>query len=823
MSFIRETLSREDIKKFNYGSENKEPIKDEHLQKVVKDIEEKENRKLTTTEVSAVESMLSEHASYASSRPFLKKLPTKGANHIKTIGDEAAAAVMGVNSQGKTIVAAYSSESHNSPSFVCAHPGAATGTGGCERDQIALTGNLPAFVLEARRQSDPLNNSSFDPIRQHLMETTMGIGDYANAMGIPHGDGSIKFNSQFAGNNLVNVMAVSHCDKERLLINHVPQADNLSDYVAIYVGKGSDKTGVGGTKFASDAIDMTNTELNEKAVQDPDPHLQEVVTRGIEKVVDLAIEENWMDKFSLKDMGAAGLLCSTVEQLRDGVGVIINGDIVPANEDLTPTEMLETETQERFMFYVHKDYADKVVDVFNVELGLPNVNVGACAKIIGECNDSGRYTFVKGGKIEVDLDQSVFLDPPIIERERKTPNRTFNVITNDIIDLNLSIDKVLGSNNFKSDEKIYSHYDAHIQTTNIVNRGEGSAMLRVVPGLENRIGISASFDSNTRYGLLDAKFQAEDSFLRGAYNMASQGCSVVGVTNNANYGRTDHPEEFEEFVLGQEGVGNICKNWYLEDDYLKEICKDSEVVEKFKEDSRRHITVNSGNCSLNKANKQTGAAIPPTSMLGLIGWTNSPENHTKWDLSEGTVYLIGDRQDSFGATDYADNVHGKDNIGGELFEVDYIKSQKEVTALIKVVRSGLTNSTNNIEEGGLCNAIAEMVANTNKNVVVNIDLESKMAEIPLSDKGKLFSESYGTLVVVTPENENHFLKIMKSYKVKAHSIGKVVETERDIGQLSFTHKTGQIKYSQTEIKKLYNSKLENHLNEREIFPERLLI
>lgn len=81
-------------------------------------------RKLTPTELSAAESMASEHASYGSTRFHLQTLlPVRGANHPTSVGDEAASSVIHIDPVRGPIVLAVSSESHNSPSYVCAHPG----------------------------------------------------------------------------------------------------------------------------------------------------------------------------------------------------------------------------------------------------------------------------------------------------------------------------------------------------------------------------------------------------------------------------------------------------------------------------------------------------------------------------------------------------------------------------------------------------------------------------------------------------------------------------------------------------------------------------
>ena len=182
-------------------------------------------RKPTKTEASATESMESEHASYGSSRFYLQTiLPTRGPNHVASIGDEAASAMLFFDPETQqSIDISYSSESHNGPSYVCPHAGAATGVGGNKRDNGAENALKPDIVCEARRQCHPLHNPHNDPVQQHTDETTRGIADYANAMGIPHGDGSIKYHTNFSGNNLVNVMACTVVPRKRHLKNKVPQ------------------------------------------------------------------------------------------------------------------------------------------------------------------------------------------------------------------------------------------------------------------------------------------------------------------------------------------------------------------------------------------------------------------------------------------------------------------------------------------------------------------------------------------------------------------------------------------------------------------------
>src|SRR3989338_1928776 len=448
------------------------------------------HRKLTKTEKAAADTMGSEHASYGSSRFYLKTiLPLSGPNHFAAIGDEAASATFYVNTANVTITLNYSSESHNWPSYVCAHPGAATGTGGNQRDNAAETASKVDVVFEARRQGHPDFNEKGDPISQHTDETTRGIADYANAMGIPHGDGSIKYHPGFTGNNIVNVMAFSIAEKKRLRSNKVPTIGKPEDYVAIYVGKASDNTGLGGVIGASQAIDMTMSDLNEKAVQDPDPHIQEAELRGLEMLFDIAIKEGWDDEISMKDMGGAGLICSTLEQLHKNIGMVVNGDRVPQNKQWNSETLLDAETQERFMIIVHKDHAPTALDVFNNQIGLPYINKGACAQIVGRCNDTGRYTFVRNGVIDLDLPQEDLKAGPLLANPIREPKRHVQEIPGHV-SLDSAIENILGSINFKSDAYIHDHYDKHVRSTNIVTRGEGTATLRTHPLLQGKVGYS---------------------------------------------------------------------------------------------------------------------------------------------------------------------------------------------------------------------------------------------------------------------------------------------------------------------------------------------
>ena len=100
-------------------------------------------------ELGMLGAMWSEHCSYKTSRPLLRRLPTTGAGVLQGPGENAGAVDVG---DGWAVV--FKVESHNHPSAIEPFQGAATGVGGILRDVIAM-GARPVALLDAIRFGDP--------------------------------------------------------------------------------------------------------------------------------------------------------------------------------------------------------------------------------------------------------------------------------------------------------------------------------------------------------------------------------------------------------------------------------------------------------------------------------------------------------------------------------------------------------------------------------------------------------------------------------------------------------------------------------------------
>src|SRR5690554_964723 len=97
------------------------------------------------TETGLFSVMWSEHCSYKSSKPVLRKFPTEGPQVLQGPGEGA-----GIVDIGDEQAVVFKLESHNYPSAIEPYQGAATGVGGILRDVFSM-GARPIASLNSLR------------------------------------------------------------------------------------------------------------------------------------------------------------------------------------------------------------------------------------------------------------------------------------------------------------------------------------------------------------------------------------------------------------------------------------------------------------------------------------------------------------------------------------------------------------------------------------------------------------------------------------------------------------------------------------------------
>ncbi len=248
--------------------------------------------------------MWSEHCSYKSSRIHLGRLPTEGPGVLVGPGENA-----GVVDAGDGIAVAIRIESHNHPSAIEPHQGAATGVGGILRD-IFTMGARPLALM------DPLFFGPLDDARQRwLFEGVVsGISSYGNAVGVPTVGGELTFDPTYEQNPLVNVLCMGALPVERLVLGAASGPGNL----VVLLGASTGRDGIGGVSVLAsagfegsgdaEAVDQSKR----PSVQVGDPYEEKRLIEACLELLDAGLV------VGIQDLGGAGLACATSETAARG-------------------------------------------------------------------------------------------------------------------------------------------------------------------------------------------------------------------------------------------------------------------------------------------------------------------------------------------------------------------------------------------------------------------------------------------------------------------------------------------------------------------------
>jgi phosphoribosylformylglycinamidine synthase len=223
------------------------------------------------TELGIYSVMWSEHCSYKSSRVHLKRLPTKSDRVVQGPGENA-----GIIDVGDGWACAFKIESHNHPSYIEPHQGAATGVGGILRD-IFTMGARPLAVMDSLRFGPVLAEPGVEQELVHKNHSIVegvvdGIASYGNCFGVPNLGGETKFEPCYSGNPLVNAFALGLVRKDEIFYGKASGTGNP----VIYVGAKTGRDGIHGATMASEEF-KEGSEQKRPNVQVGDPFMEKLL------------------------------------------------------------------------------------------------------------------------------------------------------------------------------------------------------------------------------------------------------------------------------------------------------------------------------------------------------------------------------------------------------------------------------------------------------------------------------------------------------------------------------------------------------------------
>ena len=697
----------------------------------------------------------SEHCSYKSSRNHLKKMVTDGPNVILGAKEDAGIVAVATDREGVRYGIVMSHESHNHPSQIVPFEGAATGVGGNVRDVCCMGAEVIALGDGLR-----FGDISRQKTRWIQEGVVAGIAGYGNPIGVPNLGGDVYFDSAYNDNCLVTVVTLGVVNEKDVIHSYAPK--NAEDHVFILVGKPTDNSGFGGASFASTDLNEEQQEKNKGAVQEPNAFLKRHLLKTNYALFKILKEKNLIDKVGFKDLGAGGVACASVELAEAaGYGAEIYLERVPVSmNNLHPSVVLCSETQERFMWVVPPGLADLILTHYNQTFALPEISAGAQAKIVGKIRTDGMYVVTHHGEEIVharaeDVTRGILYDRPYHAVSRNLSEPQLPLPT----DYNVVLMQLLAHENIASRAPLFEKYDKQVQGRTILEAGEADAgVLQPFNSDEypleiRQTGVAMSLDQCPRYNKIDAYWGAVNAVAEAARNVAAVGTLPQAITDCLCFGNPEKPEQMWDFTESVRGIIDACKAIGL------------------KEYPEASLPIIAGNVSLYNESK-TGA-IPASPMISCVG--NMPDVSRviakNFLRTDSALVLIGERKDECGGSVYYD-LNGV--LGANVPKPDLIALPKQLRALYMSIQQGLVLSAHDISDGGLAVAVAEM--SFKNNIGANVTVPGTLA-----DDKKLFGETGGFILEVAREKLNALMAIFARHQLEIINLGQT----QALAQLQF--------------------------------------
>lgn len=649
---------------------------------------EKLGRLPNYTEIGLASGMWSEHCAYKYSKPVLKTFWTKNDRVLMGPGEGAGVIAIG---EGKAVV--FKAESHNHPSAVEPYQGAATGVGGIIRDIFSI-GAKPVAILDALAFGYPKDAHT----KQLIDQVVAGIGDYGNAIGIPTVGGETRFAPTYQNNPLVNAMCVGVMDESAIQRGKAAGAGNA----LIYVGAKTGRDGINGASFASGDF-STAEDANRSAVQVGDPFMEKLLVDACLEVT----RDHQAALVGMQDMGAAGLVSSTVEMAgKANSGMTLDLDLIPQREpNMTPFEIMLSESQERMMLCVRTGHEAEIIAVFK--------QYDLDAVVIGRVSADHQYKLLQHGQVVCDVPVSLLTDDaPVYHQVGVKPASLAQPAADfdpGALDLKKTLEAVLQDPNVADKTAIFRRYDAQVQTNTIVGPGGDAAVIRV-RGTHRALALTT--DSNGRYLALDPEIGGAITVAEAARNLVATGAEPLGITDCLNYGDPTKPEQF--YSLAESAKGIVAATKAL------------------------NTPVISGNVSL--YNETDGEAIAPSPMIGMVGLIEdlTAIMSPSFKAAGEAVYVIGQTQADFNGSLLQQMTQGE--VSGRLRPLDLDQEQENQALVLQAIREHLVSAAHDVSDGGLLTALAEMSFGRNIGAAVAADWAPAL----------WFSESQSRFIVSVP-------------------------------------------------------------------------
>jgi phosphoribosylformylglycinamidine synthase len=446
----------------------------------------------------------------------------------------------------------------------------------------------------------------------------------------------------------------------------------------------------------------------------------------------------------IQDLGGAGLSCATSELASNGsAGMRVRLEEVPLRDsDLSPEEILMSESQERMCAIVHPDNLERVLKICG--------QWGVKAAVIGEITAGQNLIITWHGEEIVNVPPgTVAHEGPEYQRPYVLPPEGVGHQPLNGSDLGLNptqlkttILKVLASSEFADVTAITNQYDRYVRGSTVLAAGADAGLIRVSD--ESKKGVAISLDGNARSCAVDPNRGVQWSVLEACRNVSAVGGRPLALTNCLNFGSPEDPTVMGQFAATTDGLAKAA----IELD----------------------LPVTGGNVSFYN---QTGqVAILPTPVIGVLGVIDDVTKHVgNPHLVVGDViYVLGEFLADLSGSLFLETEGWSKGVHS-LPEIDYEVERRLFAGLVALINEGLVAATHDISEGGLITALVEMVRG-HDNCALRITPDDSVEPYTWA-----FAEFGGRVVcVVQGQSVSRFEKVVSETKLTHRRIGEVISS-----------------------------------------------
>jgi phosphoribosylformylglycinamidine synthase len=438
---------------------------------------------------------------------------------------------------------------------------------------------------------------------------------------------------------------------------------------------------------------------------------------------------------SIQDMGAAGLTSSSVEMASKGeLGIELHLDRVPCREeDMTPYEMMLSESQERMLIILEdkkeKD-AKKIFEKWDLDF-----------VVIGKTTNTNNLTLKFKNEIvgEIPID-ALASNAPLYDRKwikKKLPEKKIDIKKLKKIKLEDALVKILSSPNQSNKSWVTEQYDQAVMTDTVQKSGSDAAIIRIH---KKNKAIAVTVDSSANYCKAHPLTGGKQIVSESWRNLISVGAQPIAITNCLNFGNPEDPIIMGEFVECLLGIKDACE-------FL-----DYPVV--------------SGNVSFyNGTNKKN---ISPTPVIGGVGLIQDSKNKINHFLKkeENIILQVGKTFGHLYQSVFFKEIYSI--IEGPPPEINLSNEKSNGETVLKLISNKLIASAHDISSGGLILALAEMCISSGFGL--KIEKQSKLS----NTMEYYFGEDQGRyLLEIELKNLPKVTKILKENNIFYENIAIV--------------------------------------------------